>query len=238
MGDKVPRHPDMEGFDETFAAPSEEHGAILDGFDTGFAAAEGAPHEEYDPYSSNADPSTFAHADDVYGVTDHAYSAPVQDSTHFEDSTHDHTSSYLQQSAFEAPTRGYFAPDGTYVKGTGLAVKDDEDEGDEPLRQWQASFDQEVIEKNNEEKRNIAEREAAARKELEEFYGKRDKVIEMTQEANQVSEQNFIAERDAVVDAKNLWDRVTKLIDVSKGTTKDEVGRFRSLLLELKHHPI
>lgn len=141
----------------------------------------------------------------------------------------------------DTPTPGYFAPDGTYVPPTGFAkeeVKDLADDENNALRVWEREHQQQIQEKDSQEKESIAAREAAAREELDQFYEERKKRIEVTKEQNKVAEQTFIADRDAPIDAKNLWDRVTQLVDVSKADSNTDVARFRSLLVQLKHHPV
>eukprot|EP00301_Raphidiophrys_heterophryoidea_P009947 c14968_g1_i1.p1 GENE.c14968_g1_i1~~c14968_g1_i1.p1 ORF type:complete len:241 (+),score=65.30 c14968_g1_i1:1-723(+) len=145
----------------------------------------------------------------------------------------------------EVPTPGYFAPDGTYVPPSGMPKAEESSVDDSILRKWEDEQKALIQSKDEEERAAVSEREAASRKELEEFAAAREKRIQVTNQNNLTAEQAFIADRDAQVDASNLWDRVTHLVDVSKAK-KDQnekegvvdMSRFRSLLLQLKHTPV
>jgi hypothetical protein len=139
------------------------------------------------------------------------------------------------------PRPGYFALDGTYVPATNMTAQTSStvDEANGPLRQWEISNLKVLEERDAEELRVKSEQQAQARKEIDDAKASRAKFIAANTEKNINAEQVFISERDAVVNDKNLWDRVTRMIDVSKQHSESaDVSRFRALLLNLKHSPI
>jgi len=142
----------------------------------------------------------------------------------------------------DTPKPGHFALDGSYVPPTNFKNEStpELDESNGPYREWQDKYAKELGERDAEELRAKKELDSNAKAELDAYYVAREKSILSNAEKNTNAEQVFIADRDAEVTANNLWDRVTKLVDVSKqpsGTSVD-LARFRSLLLQLKHNPV
>lgn len=139
----------------------------------------------------------------------------------------------------EGPIPGHFESDGTYVPPSDKTEEAAFDNIDtSALDAWDSQHKAALQQADSEELAAIQARESDAEKELAQFNEERTKRIAQTQANNKVEEQQFIANRDAPVDAKNLWDRVTQLVDVSKPSENADVARFRSLLLQLKHNPL
>eukprot|EP00299_Pterocystis_sp_00344_P016736 c8397_g2_i4.p1 GENE.c8397_g2_i4~~c8397_g2_i4.p1 ORF type:complete len:272 (-),score=77.12 c8397_g2_i4:15-830(-) len=155
-------------------------------------------------------------------------------------------SGFQQEQEEPAPItalHGYFAPDGTYVRPSNIVEvqsKNFDDDPNNPHNQWEAKQNIVVQEADSNERGVKSALTAQAKAELEQFYANRTKRVQQSHENNLVAEQTFIADRDAVVTSNNLWERVTKLADVSTTKPNDtgDLARFRSLLVQLKHTPV
>jgi hypothetical protein len=74
------------------------------------------------------------------------------------------------------------------------------------------------------------------------FPQQRDIRLKSKNEMNRSTESVFVEQIEAALESKNEWERVTKLVDITQDDGKDglksDVGRMRSLFLQLKNKPI
>jgi len=70
----------------------------------------------------------------------------------------------------------------------------------------------------------------------------RDIRLKSKNDMNRSTESVFVEQIEAALVSKNEWERVTKLVDITQDDGKDglksDVGRMRSLFVQLKNKPI
>lgn len=81
-----------------------------------------------------------------------------------------------------------------------------------------------------------------ALEELANWNTQRDIRLKAKKDTNRTEEQSILEALETEVDASNIWERVTKLVDVSQEvpteSTKADTTRMRKLFIQLKNEPI
>ena len=78
--------------------------------------------------------------------------------------------------------------------------------------------------------------------ELSNWNTQRDIRLKAKKDTNRTEEQSILEALETEVDASNIWERVTKLVDVSQEvpaeSTKADTTRMRKLFIQLKNEPV
>ena len=87
------------------------------------------------------------------------------------------------------------------------------------------------------------EQRAKAAAELSTFSSQRDAKLKAKKESNQNAEKVFVESVTKDLASTQIWDRVTKLIDVNavekaEDSSKSDVSRMRKLFIHLKNEPV
>lgn len=109
----------------------------------------------------------------------------------------------------------------------------------EKIRIWREQQVEVLQKKDIESEKKKAEWREIAKRELEEWYKHRNEQVDKAQKVNRENEDAFVQQRDERKPGGE-WERVCRLCDFNpKGSrnTKD-VGRMRSILLQLKQTPV
>ena len=105
-------------------------------------------------------------------------------------------------------------------------------------KEWEAKL-QEKIGSEQEEEKKARE---SAKNELEDWSKQREIRLTKKKEMNRSTESVFVEQIESALVSKNTWERVTKLVDITQSDAKDglksDVGRMRSLFVQLKNEPI
>ena len=113
----------------------------------------------------------------------------------------------------------------------------------EKIKKWREEQKKRIETKDAEEEQKKKEWKESAKKELEDWYKNRHDQLIKTRENNKVANKTAEAELNAPYDsnAKNVeWDRIAKYCDFNPKGNKNtrDVGRLRSILLQLKQTPL
>lgn len=104
---------------------------------------------------------------------------------------------------------------------------------------WKIKLDEKRVIEMNVEK----EQRAKAAEELSTFSSQRDIKLKAKKESNQNAEKVFVESVTKDLASTQVWDRVTKLIDVNavekaEDSSKSDVSRMRKLFIHLKNEPV
>jgi hypothetical protein len=108
------------------------------------------------------------------------------------------------------------------------------DQPQSALIAWQRAKDSELQEKDAQESQQSDSLKAQARTAADNFF----KTIAESQEKRRVHNNELDAQKKADLESQtgNQWERVVKFIDFNRSDLHErEVGKFKSLLLQLKH---
>ncbi|XP_031555047.1 clathrin light chain A-like [Actinia tenebrosa] len=98
-----------------------------------------------------------------------------------------------------------------------------------------------LLEKMDEEEREaIQEWREQAKKELNDWYDRRDEQLGKTKSTNRADEEEFVSDRDDTSKPGHDWEKVCKACDFNPKGTKNnkDVSRMRSIFLQLKQNPL
>mmetsp|Transcript_15697 Transcript_15697/g.16442 ORF Transcript_15697/g.16442 Transcript_15697/m.16442 type:complete len:155 (+) Transcript_15697:25-489(+) len=86
------------------------------------------------------------------------------------------------------------------------------------------------------------ESKASAAQDLSNWQSQREVRLNAKKEVNRTEEQVLLEQHESDLDAGNVWDRVTKLIEASVDApddpNKSDVSRMRKLFIQLKNEPL
>ena len=105
-------------------------------------------------------------------------------------------------------------------------------------KEWEAKLQEKIGAEQEEEKKA----RTAAKTDLEDWKKQREIQLTKKKEMNRSTESVFVEQIESALTSKNTWERVTKLVDITQADAKDglksDVGRMRSLFVQLKNEPI
>eukprot|EP00057_Strongylocentrotus_purpuratus_P034725 XP_796327.1 PREDICTED: clathrin light chain A [Strongylocentrotus purpuratus] len=105
----------------------------------------------------------------------------------------------------------------------------------EKIRLWREE-QKEILEKKDEEADELeVEWKVSAKKEISDWYARRDEQGVKAKASNRAAEEAFIQERDEITPGQE-WERIARLCDFNPKNNKNlkDITRFRSILLHLK----
>jgi hypothetical protein len=92
------------------------------------------------------------------------------------------------------------------------------------------------------EERAEEEAKVSASQDLSGWLSQKEVRLNAKKEVNRTEEQVLLEQLESDLDAGNVWDRVTKLIETSVDTpddpSKSDVSRMRKLFIQLKNEPL
>lgn len=96
--------------------------------------------------------------------------------------------------------------------------------------------------KRQAEERAEEESRATAAQDLATWQSQREVRLNAKKEVNRAEEQVLLEQHESDLDAANVWDRVSKLIEASVDApddpSKSDVSRMRKLFIQLKNEPL
>ena len=104
-------------------------------------------------------------------------------------------------------------------------------------REW----NQKLEEKRQKEEAAEEESRASAAEDLASWESQRENRLNSKKEINRSEEQVLLEQQESDLDAGNVWDRVTKLIETGVDADeleKADVSRMRKLFIQLKNEPL
>jgi hypothetical protein len=110
------------------------------------------------------------------------------------------------------------------------------------LRAFNREWNQKLETKRQQEEKAEEESKASAAQDIENWKNQRDVRLNAKKEVNRSEEQVLLEQQESDLDAGNVWDRVTKLIESSVDQPDDpnkaDVSRMRKLFIQLKNEPL
>ena len=105
-------------------------------------------------------------------------------------------------------------------------------------REWNAKLDA----KRDAEARAEETARKEAKEDFENWTAQKEARLNSRKEVNRTEEQVFLEQQESDLESANVWDRVTKLIDLqadfSAESGNSDVSRMRKLFLQLKNEPL
>ena len=105
-------------------------------------------------------------------------------------------------------------------------------------REWNAKLEA----KRAAEARAEEQARKEAKEEFENWITQKDTRLNARKETNRTEEQVFLEQQESDLESANVWDRVTKLIDLQADFSSEsgvsDVSRMRKLFLQLKNEPL
>ncbi|KAJ7370131.1 hypothetical protein OS493_034060 [Desmophyllum pertusum] len=110
----------------------------------------------------------------------------------------------------------------------------------ESVRKWREEKAALLDKMDDDEKDEILEWREKAKKELNDWYERRDELLGKTQTSNRTDEEAFVSDRDDSSTPGHDWERVCRNCDFNPKGTKNnkDVSRMRSIFLQLKQTPL
>ncbi|KAL5484560.1 hypothetical protein EMCRGX_G021084 [Ephydatia muelleri] len=109
----------------------------------------------------------------------------------------------------------------------------------ECIQKWRQEQTALIQKKDEAEGRALDELKAQAKKDIEEWYGRHEELLNQTKASNRQAEKALIEERDDDIAGRD-WERVGRLCDFNPKNNKStkDTSRMRSILLQLKQTPL
>lgn len=143
-----------------------------------------------------------------------------------------------QENAFTEEPKAASAPSSNDLYSA-ISSADQLTQEPEKIKKWREEQKKRIETKDAEEELKKKEWKEAAKKELDDWYKNRQEQLVKTRENNKAAEAELNAPYDS--NAKNVeWDRIAKHCDFNPKANKNtrDVGRMRSILLQLKQTPL
>lgn len=111
------------------------------------------------------------------------------------------------------------------------------DSGPSPMQQWNAEWQELLLQRKDEENAKKAEFLEAAKIALEEFQQQREQKRESRMAKNREDEQAKLEAIEADLENDNSWQRVCKMVELTHDSTKEaaDVKRMRDVMILLKN---
>ena len=109
----------------------------------------------------------------------------------------------------------------------------------ECVQKWRHEQTALIQKKDEAEAKALEELKTQAKKDLEQWYGRHEELLNQTKASNRQAEKALIEERDDDIAGRD-WERVGHLCDFNPKNSKStkDTSRMRSILLQLKQTPL